>query len=131
MPRKIRNKSTPQVALQKIGIDDEKYFAKLRYKRIQKQVFGRHVRSGQAVAVDFFKDKISNHNQEINYVIYRRLGSRVKGLVLKVTDEELRKADEYEATSPGLYTRKRIKLANGDKAWAYVAKIKTGRDWKF
>ncbi|MGW0300146.1 gamma-glutamylcyclotransferase family protein [Streptomyces anthocyanicus] len=45
-------------------------------------------------------------------------GDAVEGSVLRLTDEELSAADDYEVDD---YTRVEVVLASGTKAWAYLA----------
>ncbi|HET6470526.1 MAG TPA: gamma-glutamylcyclotransferase family protein [Pseudomonadales bacterium] len=42
---------------------------------------------------------------------------RVAGTVFEITDEELRRADEYEVAA---YRRVEAELASGDRAWVYA-----------
>jgi gamma-glutamylcyclotransferase (GGCT)/AIG2-like uncharacterized protein YtfP len=43
---------------------------------------------------------------------------RIEGTVFEITDEELLRADNYE---PANYTRIKIELGSGKKAWIYAA----------
>lgn len=46
-----------------------------------------------------------------------RKGSRIDGIVIFVTHEELKMVDEYETAA---YARKMCRLKSGNRAWVYV-----------
>ena len=53
-----------------------------------------------------------------NAMVTGRVDSRVEGVALEVTDQELAAADAYEA--PADYVRVAVTLASGARAWVYV-----------
>lgn len=91
-------------------------YGTLREQTIQQHVFGRTVEGVPDRLGDYRRTSI-----RINRTVYPaavpKTGQTVDGLVLLITEEELRKADRYETK---MYDRLLVKLASGTEAFIYV-----------
>lgn len=91
-------------------------YGTLRDKNIEKQAIGREI-NGNPDSLEGYEKKIIMIRNEPYPIIFPNKDSSVHGLVLEVTEDELKKIDEYESD---IYIRKRVVLKSGSKAWAYV-----------
>jgi hypothetical protein len=84
---------------------------------VQHRVFGRLVGGVRDALEGFELGRISIDGAE-----YRALrpggAGRIEGLVLRVTDDDLAKADAYETAA---YARVEVTLVSGRRAFVYVA----------
>ena len=93
-------------------------YGTLRQDAVQMSLFGRLVSSEPDELVGFTQSSIACDG--VIHAIVKRGGSgdsRVSGLVLRVSDGELEKADRYE---PPPYGRVMATLASGRRAWVYA-----------
>jgi len=102
-------------------------YGTLQQEAVQLSTFGRRLRGEPDELVGFEQSLLEITDPEFvaksgkrHHAIVRRNGrdgSRVRGMVLEVTDEELARADAYE---PAGYTRISTRLASGKQAWVYA-----------
>ncbi|MBC3841067.1 hypothetical protein GXW82_14555 [Streptacidiphilus sp. 4-A2] len=100
-------------------------FGTLRDERVQTALFGRAVPSVPAALAGWttrpqpIADEavIAASGLDVHLTLERRLGSKVEGVVLHLTDQELAAADAYEVDD---YTRRRVVLSSGETTWAYL-----------
>ena len=92
-------------------------YGTLKDKEIQKEIIGRAIE-------DMAEDVLGNHHlTEINIDGKKYLAITpdrnflVAGSVVQVTDDELRRIDEYESS---VYKREKVILISRKEAWAYV-----------
>jgi len=85
---------------------------------IQKEVWGRKTESIPDILKGYKKSEIKIDGEIYPLIIPDETGE-VSGLVIEVTDEELKKIDEYET---GAYKRKKVILESGASVWVYVEK---------
>jgi len=93
-------------------------YGTLRLEDVQRKVFGRRVASKQDALVGFVRESVVIEGATEANVRFAGGSSRVDGVVLDVTDDELARADDYEL--PYGYERIAVKLASGTEAWVYV-----------
>ena len=102
-------------------------YGTLQELRVQRALFGREldgtpdaltgfVRGQVPVAEDDTLNADVSHYE--NAVISGRSEDRIDGTALQVSDDELARADEYEA--PADYVRVAVTLASGARAWVYL-----------
>lgn len=84
-------------------------YGTLRYPMVRRVVIGRRGDARSAVLDDFARRKLN---------IEPAAESQVRGQVLKVTSEELRRLDRYERLGIR-YERVRLTLRDGSDAWVY------------
>ncbi|MFI6638358.1 GDSL-type esterase/lipase family protein [Streptomyces sp. NPDC050504] len=60
---------------------------------------------------------VATSGLDVHLILERAIGSSVPGAVLRLTDEDLAAADEYEVDD---YVRRRVRLSSGEGAWAYL-----------
>ncbi|GAA0314403.1 hypothetical protein GCM10010302_61940 [Streptomyces polychromogenes] len=100
-------------------------FGTLRDERVQTSLFGRAVPSSPASLAGYATRPlkitdpavIAASGLDVHLTLECRLGSEVEGAVLRLTDAELAAADAYEVDD---YVRRRVPLASGESAWAYL-----------
>jgi len=103
-------------------------YGTLRDSEVQLATFGRLL-AGSADALAGFAERahtvvdaefVASSGKAQHAILVRDAapGSRVLGIALDVTEEELARADRYE---PAGYTRIAVVLASGREAWVYVA----------
>jgi gamma-glutamylcyclotransferase (GGCT)/AIG2-like uncharacterized protein YtfP len=102
-------------------------YGTLQQEAVQLSTFGRRLRGhpDQLVGFEqaFFRIEdpaFVAASGKADHAIVRFTGrdeSRVSGMVLEVTDDELVRADQYE---PAGYTRVLATLASGKRAWVYA-----------
>lgn len=103
-------------------------YGTLQNPTVQLAQFGRHL-DGRAdalpgftrgrVPVDDDEGRAAGLTHYENAIPGGGPEARVDGMALEVTDDELLRADDYEA--PAGYTRHEVTLASGVCAWVYVA----------
>lgn len=95
-------------------------YGTLKIPKVQKRVIGRIVEGISDVLEGYKKSAI-----EIGGKIYPNLNlaadrkGAIKGLVLTLTKEELKKTDEYETSA---YKRLKVTLKSGQTAWVYIGR---------
>jgi len=85
---------------------------------IQKKFFGKILEGKEDSVVGFKKSIIVIEGE--SYSILEKSRNRfdvVFGKVFEITDEDLKKLDEYETDA---YRRVEVVLSNGEDAWVYV-----------
>lgn len=90
----------------------------LKNPEIQKKVIGR-IAEGEESSLSGYKKGLINIEGEI-FPILEKTRNRfdfVFGEVIEVSNEELKKIDEYKTDN---YKRIKVVLANGEYAWVYV-----------
>jgi hypothetical protein len=103
-------------------------YGTLRDPAVQVAQFGRRL-DGRAdalpgfargrVPVDDDEGRAAGLTHYENAIPSARADDRVDGVAFEVTEDELLRADDYEA--PAGYTRHEVTLASGTRAWVYVA----------
>ncbi|MDP3999023.1 MAG: gamma-glutamylcyclotransferase family protein [bacterium] len=83
---------------------------------VQKNVLGRVIKTVPDELIGYRKSEIKIEDENYPLIIPDKK-ERVKGLVIEVTNYELKKIDEYESNS---YKREEIILKSGISAWVYV-----------
>ncbi|MEK6824076.1 MAG: gamma-glutamylcyclotransferase family protein [Nanoarchaeota archaeon] len=93
-------------------------YGNLRNLEIQKKVIGRIAESSED-SIRGYKLSQINLRGEIFPILITSGSSRdfVVGLVLEVSEEELKKIDKFETDA---YKRKRVVLSSGKESWVYV-----------
>ncbi|MFF4367611.1 GDSL-type esterase/lipase family protein [Streptomyces sp. NPDC001594] len=100
-------------------------FGTLKEAHVQTALFGRTVPAAPAALAGYATrplkitdpDVIAASGLDVHLTLECRLGSVVEGVVLRLTDAELAAADAYEVDD---YVRRRVLLASGESAWAYL-----------
>ncbi|WP_314244997.1 GDSL-type esterase/lipase family protein [Streptomyces kutzneri] len=100
-------------------------FGTLMDERVQTALFGRTVPTSPASLAGYTTRPlkitdpavIAASGLDVHLILERRLGARVEGAVLHLTDQELAAADAYEVDD---YTRRRVVLSSGESTWAYL-----------
>ena len=102
-------------------------YGTLPLTQVQKELFGRILEMHPDALAGFKKEKIKikvepvvNLSGEEEHVIISFSGNNsdvVEGMVLSITDYELKHADEYE---PVDYKRIQVTLKSGKQSWVYV-----------
>lgn len=91
-------------------------YGTLKNPLVQKKAIGRVVQGTPDILEGFILSKIKIERK--NYpVIIRKNDSKVKGLILSVTVEEVKQIDDYETKA---YERQKIILKSGSEAWVYL-----------
>lgn len=92
----------------------------LNYPNVQEKVFGRPIPGHTAVLRGHRRFKIRLDQGE-DYVVEPSSPERkVRGNVLNLTEEQLKKADDYEKSDSHRGVEKvKVHLNNGHEAWAY------------
>ena len=103
-------------------------YGTLRYAAVQRSTFGRTL-SGAVDSLPGYKitmvtiddPHVLELSKESEHPMLHKTGNAediVEGMVLDVTDEELKQADSYEVEA---YKRVKVTLSSGTEAWAYVS----------
>ncbi|MEU3722629.1 GDSL-type esterase/lipase family protein [Streptomyces sp. NPDC031705] len=100
-------------------------FGTLMDPKVQKTLFGQTVPSFPASLAGYTTrplkitdpEVIAASGLDVHLTLERRIGAVVEGAVLHLTDRELAAADAYEVDD---YIRRRVVLASGESAWAYL-----------
>lgn len=93
-------------------------YGTLRDPQVQKKVFGRVVGGSPDKLCGYVKQMIEVEGEIYPVLVLSNSNNdRVDGLVLGVSEKELRSADEYET---GAYERVKASLESGNKAWVYI-----------
>lgn len=91
-------------------------YGTLQNKKIQQQLFNR-VLSGKKDSInDYELIEIETEGNQYPCATYKK-GSRIEGIVYKLTERELIKADEYEGKK---YKRIKIMLNSKKETWVYI-----------
>ena len=103
-------------------------YGTLQKEKVQFELFGRGLQGstdilrGYRTAQIEIKDQAVLAKSEQKYhliaVPSKNKNDFIKGIVLELTEEELRIADEYEADD---YKRINVVLESGKESWVYVA----------
>lgn len=103
-------------------------YGTLQLAEVQKATFGRLLKGERDELVGFEQAMIRIQDPYVVKMSGKEMhsivrfngdeGSRVSGMVFELTEDELRKADEYETKD---YVRISTKLASGKEAWVYAA----------
>lgn len=90
----------------------------LKKPEIQKKIIGKIV-EGSEDSIKGYKISQINIENEIFPILIKSNNPRdfVVGLVLEVSDDELKKIDKFEGDD---YKRKKIILNSGKESWVYV-----------
>jgi gamma-glutamylcyclotransferase (GGCT)/AIG2-like uncharacterized protein YtfP len=103
-------------------------YGTLQDKAVQLAQFGRQLDGGPDALLGFTRGQVAVDDDEgraaglthyENAVPSAQATDRIEGVALEVTDDELLRADDYEA--PAGYTRHEVTLASGTRAWVYIA----------
>jgi len=103
-------------------------YGTLQQEDVQLATFGRRLSGRQDELVAYESSRVKIADQRIvaetgmthyaNVAFNGRPDSRIRGVVLEVTDAELAAADDYEADAD--YKRIVVTLASGKDAWVYL-----------
>ena len=103
-------------------------YGTLQLEQVQLKNFGRKLQGNPDSAPGFKSGLVKIKDEEIirvsgmthhkNIIPTGKASDRIEGMVFRVTEEELKKADEYE--TPSGYSRIRVTLASGVIAWVYL-----------
>ena len=103
-------------------------YGTLQLEEVQKATFGRLLKAEQDELVGYEQKMIRIEDPYVVKMSGKEMHSivkfngdeesRVSGMVFELTEEELRKADEYETKD---YVRISTRLASGKEAWVYAA----------
>lgn len=91
-------------------------YGTLKKPDTQKEVIGR-IAKGLPDTLEGYKKSKIKIDDVLYPIIVPDLNSSIEGLVLSITEEELKTIDEYETDA---YKRKKVILKSGKSAWAYV-----------
>ncbi|RJP46787.1 MAG: gamma-glutamylcyclotransferase [Armatimonadetes bacterium] len=91
-------------------------YGTLQEEKVQKKIIGRSVSATKDTLRKYKLSEIEIEN-EIFPIIQPEKNSIVEGSILDLTQEELRKTDEYEGVD---YKRIKVALESGIEAWVYV-----------
>lgn len=91
-------------------------YGTLMDKKIRGTILGRMAEGVPDTLNGYVKSEISIKG-EIYPLIVLNAGGIIKGLVIEVTRDELRRIDEYETDA---YKREKIILESGIPAWVYI-----------
>src|SRR3989344_677753 len=93
-------------------------YGTLKNHDVQNKVIGRIVNGKPDSLRGFRKSLITLNNKEYPIIIEDQKSTRaIEGLVSELSEEELKKTDEYEGDA---YRRQMIMLNSGLKAWVYT-----------
>lgn len=100
-------------------------FGTLLDQRVQTALFGRTApTTGASLAGHTTRplaitdqSVIATSGQDVHLTLERKLGGTVQGAILRLSDQELAAADDYEVDD---YARRRVLLSSGETAWAYL-----------
>ncbi|MFI9251282.1 GDSL-type esterase/lipase family protein [Streptomyces sp. NPDC053069] len=100
-------------------------FGTLLDPRVQTALFGRIVPTTAASLAGHTtrplaitdESVIATSGHDVHLTLERKLGGTVEGAILRLTDQELAAADDYEVDD---YARRRVLLTSGETAWAYL-----------
>ncbi len=103
-------------------------YGTLQRDNVQLELFGRlligakdilkgHKTFSIEITDELFLSKGEQQGQ-LTAVISNNKSDAIEGTVFEISEEELRRADEYE---PDGYTRIKMKLESGNEAWVYMA----------
>lgn len=105
-------------------------YGTLQLEKVQLEVFGRTLKMVPDTLVGYKKEKVKikvdfvvNVSGEEEHVIVSHTGDDsdlVEGVVLSITEDELKHADEYETDD---YKRIRLTLKSGIRSWVYVKNV--------
>ena len=90
-------------------------YGTLRDSKVQKEAIGREVESENDILEGYTKSKVVLKG--ITYPILIEGNEEIEGVVLKVTEDEIKKLDIFETSA---YRRVMKKLKSGISAWVYV-----------
>ncbi len=93
-------------------------YGTLKDPQSRKQVLGRVV-TGTPDALQGYGMTQIEIGGEVYPALEPKARNIINGLVLQITDEELKKADDYETSA---YKRNKVVLKSGTKAWVYLKK---------
>ncbi|MCG9971249.1 gamma-glutamylcyclotransferase family protein [Christiangramia crocea] len=99
-------------------------YGTLRDEKIRQNIFGRRIKGREDLLAGYekYSIRIPDNSSGNFYPAIRpskKEKSTVKGMVLRLKEEELSMADSYEGNS---YFREKLKLQSGIIAWAYIGK---------
>ena len=91
-------------------------YGTLTKPEIQKGIFGRVVNGTSDALYGYEKSKIEIDGGTYPIIIPNKNG-KVPGLVIEISDDELKRTDEYETEA---YQRINVILESGISAWVYI-----------
>ena len=91
-------------------------YGTLKKPAVQKKVLGRIIKGSRDLLEDYKKSKVSV-NRKIYPAVIHSIGSKVSGLVISVTSDQLKLIDKYETKA---YKRKKVILKSGKNVWVYI-----------
>lgn len=102
-------------------------YGTLQLTSVQQETFGKQLKGEKDELVGYKLEKVLIKNEDIveisglaNHPIAVHTGNSndtVSGVVFELTEDELKKSDEYEVSQ---YKREEVSLKSGVKAWVYV-----------
>lgn len=82
---------------------------------IRTQVLNKYVETENAVLNNY---ELTNHSYAEYFVIKKKFGSIVNGVIFEVNDQDIERLDRYEN---GLYNRIIVRIGDKD-CWTYIEK---------
>lgn len=109
-------------------LDEEFIFSygTLRDPEVQKKIIGRTITGKADLLKGFSKSTIQLSGKAYPIIAADQKGI-IKGMILRVTSEELKKIDKYETTA---YRRAKVILESGKEAWVYQKREKKKTKWE-
>ena len=102
-------------------------YGTLQEARVQRALFGRALTGTPDALTGYVRGQVPVADGDTmnaglphyeNAVVSGRPEDRIDGTALEVSDDDLARADDYEA--PADYVRVAVTLASGARAWVYV-----------
>ena len=96
-------------------------YGSLQEESVQRTTFGRRLIGRHDELPRFVRVSLKLEEPDVvvaNVAVSHDEASRVEGTLFEITDDELVRADAFEA--PFAYHRIAVKLASGQEAWVYV-----------
>ncbi len=90
-------------------------YGTLKEKKVQQEVLGRIAESFSDTLSGYTLVTIKIKDKTYPQAVPQK-NSKIKGLVLSIAPEELKKLDQYETKA---YQRKKVILESGKEAWVY------------
>lgn len=94
-------------------------YGTLKDKGIQKEILGKVIEDSRIDFLEGYSITEIKIDDNVYPVVVPNKNFSVAGLVLSITNEELKLLDEYESEG---YKREKVNLFSGKICWAYIKK---------
>lgn len=91
-------------------------YGTLQLPEVQQKIIGRKVDTAPDSLHGYHRGTVSIHGR-VYPIAEPAAGEKIKGSIIKVSEVELHKIDEYETKT---YKRIGVNLESGTKAWVYI-----------